>query len=84
MLIIFFINNAIAGVKEGYDALYQGDHKTAIFHFKKTQEENPELDLHKVLGQVYLIAPEEIDNDYKKSFNEEFWQQCICLAWALR
>ena len=69
LFIIFFIYDSIAGVKEGYDALHQGDHKTAIYHFKKAQEEDPELDLHKVLGRVYLMAPEEIDNDYKKSFN---------------
>ena len=68
LFIILFINDSIAGVKEGYDALHQGDHKTAIFHFTKAQEEDSELDLHKILAAVYEIAPEEIDNDFKKTF----------------
>ena len=60
--------NSFAGYKEGNDAFREGDHKTAIFHFEKALEEDPELDLVGTLGLLYRISAEDIDSDYKKTF----------------
>ena len=62
-----------AGYTEGTDALDKGDHKTAIFNFKEAISEEEDDDfkatLNMFLGIAYASAGEDIDYDYKLSFN---------------
>ncbi len=68
LLLTLVFSSSHAGYNEGIDAFSKGDHKTAIYQFEKALEDNPDLDIYDALGLVYFTAPEDIDNDYKKTF----------------
>ena len=58
---------------EALDAFDKGDHKTAIFNFKEVLKDKEYEDMkdltYRMLGAVYLYAGDDIDGDYKLTFD---------------
>jgi len=73
-----------AGLEEAIDALEDGDFKTAIFNIKKEIEKNDKDAkdgktfkplLHQMLARTYYRAPDDVDSDYKLTF--EHYQKSL-------
>lgn len=63
---------AQAGFEEGLDAMKNGDHKTAIYNYKKALNEEDDgfkPMINKYLATSYFYAPDDVDPDFKLAFN---------------
>lgn len=73
IVLSLLITSSQAGFDEALDAFDKGDHKTAIFNFqevlKDKEYENMKDLTYRMLGTVYLYAGDDIDGDYKLTFD---------------
>ena len=72
-ILLFTFISVNAGYEEALVAFDKGDHKTAIFNLKETlkDEEYDSLKdiIYRMLGAAYYAADDDIDSDYKLTFD---------------
>ena len=71
LFISLLVFTAQAGFEEGVDAMKSGDHKTAIYNFKKALNEEDDMFkpmINKFLAVAYRDATDDIDSDFKLTF----------------
>lgn len=72
LFISLLVFTAQAGFSEGVDAMKSGDHKTAIYNYKKAldkEDDGFKPLINRFLATSYFYAPDDVDSDFKLAFS---------------